>query len=112
MFGHAGSDIDNLQFIFLKPKIKRTTISNMVFKQDLKSVKPKTSDIRLDSVHYYVRPDVTSQNNTFSFTGSKEITISSKTEQHTLGSFGMHAEVEMDAAPLGIGAKATGGYEW
>ena len=110
--GYAAVDIDSLRFVFLKPKIKNTKISNMVFTEDAASFKPRTSSVSLDSVHYYAYPDVASQNNTFTFANSKSIKTTHKIEQHTLDTFGVHADIEVDASPIGIGVSASEGFQW
>ncbi len=109
--GANGASIDNLALLFLATEISSVTIGSIKFDSDPTG----TSDNIAPS--YLIQstmgnPAGSHGNVSFTVSGSVKVTQSTTWEQSTTGTFGMKYSVELDGAPLGVGAKVTGGYEW
>jgi hypothetical protein len=109
--GNNGASIDSLALLFLATEISSVTIGGIKFDSDPTG----TSDNIAPS--YMIQstmgnPSGSHGNVSFTVLGSEAVAQSTTWEQSTTGTFGMKYSIEMDAAPLGVGAKVTGGYEW
>lgn len=108
--GYCNTDIDNLGLLFLQAQVAHVAISNYQFDTDPATNGPPLTPQTLDKVYFY-NEDLQGTGS-FTFSGTKVASNSNQWSQTTTGTFGMHADFELSAEILGVGAKVSGGYQW
>lgn len=108
--GYCNTDIDNLGLLFLQAQVSHVAISNYRFDNDPATNGPPLTAQTLDKVYFY-NEDLQGTGS-FTFTGNKVASNSNQWSQTTTGTFGTHADFELSAEVLGVGAKVSGGYQW
>ncbi|KAI4148225.1 MAG: hypothetical protein L6R39_002852 [Caloplaca ligustica] len=109
--GAAGTKIDRLALLFLSPKISSVSIGDIKFDSDPSG----TSDNMAPS--YLIQstmgnPSGSNGNVSFTISGSEGVTKSTIWEQSSTNAFGGSISIEISGQVAGIGAKASGGFEW
>ncbi|KAF2187915.1 hypothetical protein K469DRAFT_567511 [Zopfia rhizophila CBS 207.26] len=112
-FGKSGLDINMLGILFLGSKVKKVRVSEMKFDDDIQTLNSKkqgiTAQVLDEATHTNKKTD---SNDTFAFINEVSKRDSKKFSQSLAFTFGYHVDIEISGQVLGLGAKATAGYNW
>lgn len=109
--GRSGSDIDQLGAIFLRSAITHFALTKLVYDHDLAGTDKGIQAVALDEATYS-NPSNAKNSMNWAFGGSAERKQSVTYTDTNADTYGVSVDVEVSGEVLGIGAKATTGFQW
>lgn len=109
--GRSGWDIDQLGAVFLRSAIVSVAVTNVVYNPDLAGTDKGIHPVALQQADYS-NPADSKQPLDWDYSGTTSRTQSTTYSQSSSTMYGASVSVEVSGKVFGIGAKATGGFEW
>ncbi|KAF2248407.1 hypothetical protein BU26DRAFT_565804 [Trematosphaeria pertusa] len=107
-FGRSGEVIDGLGLLFLKSKIDKITVEDMVFKETPDQLNAQMKGLQTVILDYADHTNAnTDSNETFTFTKTETRTTSKKYSQTATHTFGWSNAIELSGKILDLGASST-----
>ncbi|KAJ6465806.1 hypothetical protein C8R45DRAFT_877360, partial [Mycena sanguinolenta] len=109
--GRFGSDIDAAAPLFLCSPVAGIAVGNIVYTPHPKGSAAGLTPVTLNQMSF-VNPANASASTDWTFHGSDARTVMMSHDITSTSIFGGSAAVEVSGEVFGVGAKATGGFEW